>query len=444
MRSTFASYRPSQFALDVSNLGLSTEPGIQHIQNEVLPAFVHEYCHYLQDVTTISGIFGFYLWMCDVVGLTQVFSQGEKEVKFIPLDSSYGEMRSFYLIYCGTGQLELNLPIGQAQIEKIEFAVESVPLKSGAREIARNTITFTSKLVPEYHFGLMPLQEIHSFYAQQYREGMLPGVTFQMPTSSMMTLPYHLGDILFAHYRIQADIATKFLLTGLALDSIQAPTVFLKTLEALAGRVLSWEIDGTLIQDTIKQVDAKNSHDKEAFLQEMAADIAVWSQDTQRTYLAKALTWYLKTIILADVSKDVSPVVFFYSLLMQPAALAQLIALAPPPILLNNGVEVSYHDEANVTKDQKYEEAFQAATTIRSHWMLYNLLTAKTIAKIKEQCSCPLYDGCTFRQKINQDYFCSTAPWQVVKESTDIVCPYGMATHSFGLWQNELEVRMDD
>ncbi|QKG54947.1 hypothetical protein [Hymenobacter sp. BRD67] len=444
MRSTFASYQPSQFALDVSNLGLTTAPGTQHIKPDVLPAFVHEYCHYLQDVTTISGIFGFYLWMYDVVGLTQLFSQGESEIKYIPLDSSYGEMRSFYLIYCGTGQLELNLPIDQAQIEKIEFAIELVPLKSGTREIARNTIIFKSKLAPEYHFGLMPLQETHSFYAQQYRESLMPGAPFQVPTSSLMTLPYHLGDLLFAHHGIQADTATKFLLTGLALDSIQAPTVFLKTLEVLANRALSWKTDSVLIKDTVNQVDIENSHDKEDFLREMVDDMFAWSQDTQRKYLAAALKWYLKTILLVDSAKAETQTSYFDSLLAHPAGLARMVAQLPPPILLDNGITMSYWDKANAKKDQRYEEAFQAASTIRSHWMLYNLLTARTVDEINKKCSCPLYDGCEFREKINLDYYCKTAPWQVVKDSGGIVCPYGMATHSFGLWQNELEVRMDD
>ncbi len=55
----FASYKSGAFSIDVSNFEFEDE----FVAKPDIPAFVHEYCHYIQDITTISSIFGFSLWM---------------------------------------------------------------------------------------------------------------------------------------------------------------------------------------------------------------------------------------------------------------------------------------------------------------------------------------------------------------------------------------------
>src|SRR5689334_12867303 len=64
----YASYRPGTFTIDVSRFEIG--PRLFHPRD--MPAFLHEYCHYIQDITTISSIFGFSLWMYDIVNLTNV------------------------------------------------------------------------------------------------------------------------------------------------------------------------------------------------------------------------------------------------------------------------------------------------------------------------------------------------------------------------------------
>lgn len=450
MREIYASYSPSKFAMDVTNIPFAETDGITHIPPEAMPAFVHEYCHYLQDITTISAIFGFYLWMHDVVGLTTVFAQGEGEVKTIPLASGplglpNGEMRKFYRIYCGTGRLEFPVPPAESSaINRIEFSIEQIPLQSGVREIARNTLVFGSALIPDYHFGLMPLQEIQCFYAQRFRENSMTGVVFEVPTADMMAFPYHLGDILFHHHNIEADNIAKFFIATLTLDSIQAPTVFLRTLEALANRPLRWNKDEGLIRATVARIDRAHAHDKQAFFQEIVGDIRRWSQDNTRVYLSEALKWYLKTVEVANQLKNGNSTFFFHTLLMPLKDVSMMAATFPPPILLRNGEFNRYSDVNNSAEDQRYESAFQAAGTIWNHWMLYDLLTTKTSKEINDKCCCPMFDGCTYKAKIGHQYTCKTAPWEIIKESHEIICPYGMAAHSFGLWQNTLEILPDE
>ena len=80
MRETFASYSPSKFSINITNLKYDGE----NIKAESFPAYIHEYCHYIQDITHISSIFGFSLWLRDIVNLTGVFSEGEKKLLKFP------------------------------------------------------------------------------------------------------------------------------------------------------------------------------------------------------------------------------------------------------------------------------------------------------------------------------------------------------------------------
>ena len=36
-----------------------------------------------------------------------------------------------------------------------------------------------------------------------------------------------------------------------------------------------------------------------------------------------------------------------------------------------------------------------------------------------------------------------TAPWMVVRGEKQAKCPYAVAAHSMGLWQNELEINVE-
>jgi hypothetical protein len=35
------------------------------------------------------------------------------------------------------------------------------------------------------------------------------------------------------------------------------------------------------------------------------------------------------------------------------------------------------------------------------------------------------------------------SPWEIIKNKDKIICQYGMAAHSFGLWQNSLDIKIE-
>ena len=75
--------------------------------------------------------------------------------------------------------------------------------------------------------------------------------------------------------------------------------------------------------------------------------------------------------------------------------------------------------------------------------VLYDLLCSETQAQINARFHCPLHDSCLVRHEIGEDYICKTAPWDIIKNEKKITCQYGMAAHSFGLWQNNLDIKID-
>ena len=69
-----ASYEVSSFIINASKIEFDkNEAPIK----EDFPAFVHEWWHYIQDTSTITGQNGFYLWLRDIVQMSNITCKGE-------------------------------------------------------------------------------------------------------------------------------------------------------------------------------------------------------------------------------------------------------------------------------------------------------------------------------------------------------------------------------
>lgn len=64
-----AEYIPTKFIMDLSEIDWDEN---DQIIDATFPMFVHEYCHYIQDVSTISAILGLYCKIVDVLELTKI------------------------------------------------------------------------------------------------------------------------------------------------------------------------------------------------------------------------------------------------------------------------------------------------------------------------------------------------------------------------------------
>lgn len=440
----FAAYQPGSFATDVSNFTL----GEKFFENKDIPAFVHEYCHYIQDITQISSIFGFSLLMRDISALTGVFSSGEKQTIKIPLQQDefnepVDKYRRYYNLYAGCTET-LPLDYSKLSYKENNTTIEEIQLDGQPRKLAVNRITLNGHATP-IHFGLIALQEIQAFYAQLLAEQKAGGIELSVYAKDLPQFPYHFGEFLFNEFGIRMSLELKFILTDLCLDTIQAPSVFLMVLKRLKNQKLeNFGQSVKYFETLVQEENTKVSHSNEIALDNIMPDLEIWAKDPSRKYLSQALSWYIKQIKLTTGLKALEDKKTFFSLAfcMDWPNFALLFSSFAPPVYLKNGVLYrnvdANHDDSET--DYEFIKDFEAATTIWSHRLLYNFLTSKNKKQLTERCECPLYENCQDKEKIGDEYTCKTAPWEIIKNEKKIICQYGMAAHSFGLWQNTLDI----
>ncbi|WP_298310157.1 hypothetical protein [uncultured Aquimarina sp.] len=440
----FAAYKAGTFSIDISNL----EVGDKFFKPKDMPAFMHEYCHYIQDITTISSIFGFSLWLRDVVALTQVFSNGEGGTMSIPLErDEYGETinkhRKFYNLYSGNPKDVFDIDYSKTKFLNRHFKVNDIDLDGNTYKLGINEVEIAGRH-NKLFFGLIVLQEIQAFYAQQLAEKKLEGEFFSIYSKNLPTYPYKFGDFLFEEFQIQMDLETKFILIDLCLDTVQATSVFFEVLEKLKGQTISyWGEDKADLITIVEECRLLCSHSNDVALEHILPDLEMWSKDPSRKYLSEAIEWYVNQLKLTIGLKKITSKTFFsLPFAMSWENFAVFYALYAPPIFIKNGVFYRSFSESEQWQEKEFIKNFEAASTIWSHRILYDLLCSENIEQIKKNCKCPLYDSCPARSKIGEDYICKTTPWEIIKGKNKAECQYGMAVHSFGLWQNDLKIEI--
>ena len=440
----FAAYKAGTFSTDITNLALVDI----FFEKRDTPAFIHEYCHYIQDITTISSIFGFSLWLRDVVNLTKIFAKGEGEKIEIPLDrDEFGETinkyRKYYSLYCGDSNAVFEIDFLKCSFVERHLSIEEIHLENEVQKLAVNEIeisNYSNKLI----FGLIVLQEIHAFYGQQLAKKKLPSVEFSVYANNLPSYPYKFGDFLFKHYNIDIDLATKFILVDLCLDKVQATSVFLEVLAELNGRKISFFGDDKVdLISVVENCRKKSSYSTEIALENILPDLEMWSKDSGRKYLSEAISWYLTQIKTVYGLKKVASATFFsMAFIGSWEHFALFFQCFSSPAYINNGTFYRTVSINSVEEDKEFIKNFEAATTIWSHRVLYDLLCSESQDQINARCACPLYKNCHIRPQIGEDYICKSTPWEIIKNDKKIICQYGMAAYSFGLWQNTMEIKI--
>lgn len=436
------SYEASAFVVDASKLEFADNG---QVKPEDFPAFVHEWWHYIQDITTITGQNGFYLWMRDIVRMTNITCNGVGKTITIPLtrdqhNEVYSKYRKLYNIFCGE---KVDRKIDNPEIKDLPTIVPNgIFIDGEERTFAKCEVKINGET---FYFGLIALQELNAFYAQKIAESYCTGIAFNVPADTLPEFPYQVGDMLFEYYNITCDIYTRFIITTRVLDTLQAPAVFLYLLEELRGKTLNYQKDRELILQTIDKVSKKHSYPNEAAITEWFKDYSNWINDEGHSMLKTALSWYLTVIGVADKAKvSYGEDIFEHIFCCGINALSKLYETSPVPL-------IKYHEEVlgqkilgNDKMSLLAQRDFENALVIWIHRRMYDLLRSETHEAFMKHSSCPIYnDGkCQYIKQYKEDkrYDCKMSPWMVVKGETKALCPYAVAAHSMGLWQNDLDV----
>lgn len=445
----YASYQPGTFTIDVSNFTV----GEQLFEPADMPAFLHEYCHYIQDISMISAIFGFSLWMRDLVDLTRIFSDGEGKTIMLPLGKNeqgqpINQYRKFYSLFCGSPDHVFDLDYATIRYHHVEPEDKTIPLGNGELLIRLNRIIMDGRPEP-LEFRLIALQEIHACYAQQLAEQHYlkkhPGIEFNVPSAGLAAYPYHFGDHLFEVFDVTLPLEVKFVLVGLCLDTIQAPSVFLIVLEQIRGKAFGTEDES--VNQLIAEVEIarqKCSYGNDEALAQILPDLEDWSKDTRRPDFAAALEWYITMIKMAFDFKETIPAGFNLYFCQGIGALAQLYTTYPSPAFLKDGaLDGNQSANGDTGQDMIYLLNHTAASTFWILRKLYDFLCSSDIDTLMNHSKCPLYERCVVRPTLGEDYTCANSPWEIVKGKKQVPCIYGRAAVSMGLWQNSIDFNFE-
>lgn len=444
MEDNHASYEASSFCVDVSKLAFDEN---NMITKEDFPAFVHEWWHYVQDMTTITGQNGFYLWMRDIVRMTSITCIGEGKTITLPLprdqyEEVYSKYRRLYNIFCGE-KLERHID-NPVITENPSISPNGISFDGEAHTFAKCEVKVNGET---FYFGLLVLQELNAYYAQKIAEGYVPGTTFNVPADSLPSFPYKMGDILFDYYGIKSDLRTRFMITSLVLDSLQAPAVFLFLLQELSGKTLDYGNDRDMIISTFIKVAESYSHTNSEAIEEWCKDYPKWMDDPGHQMLRESLIWYISMMGCIEKAKGQYGIdTFALSMSANNEFLKKIYGCFPAP-LIKQGNEIKGQDiKDNKKLSVAAQHDFEYALVIWSHRRIYDLLRSQDRESFVKNSCCPLYNGgnCPYlcKYKTDKSYDCSTAPWMVVKGETQALCPYSVAAHSMGLWQNELDIKL--
>lgn len=437
----YASYEPLSFTVTVDNLEFDETTGFV-VQCD-FAAFIHEWWHYFQDISTVTGQNGFYLWLRDMTRISKITCTKVGEKIIIPLQrDEYGEImskyRALYNIFCGEKKEER---IENAKITK-NPDIDKLPLDIDGEQriLPRCTLIINSK---DFEFGLIVLQEINCYYAQKIAEGYVQDKP-RVPADSLPEYPYKTGEMLFEYYGIKSDDKCKFLITYLCLDSIQAPAVFLNLMKRLAGQTLSFDND---IDNIVKWVDeeaAKVSWSNDDIYKEWAKDYSNWANDQGHEHFVAAIQWFIMKWLLTDRLRfDHGKAFFIKKFCMNIGNLNHLYSIFPVPVFKRNG-ELLGSSMKGACPVIDFQDEFDNALILWFHKRVFELLSIKSIDKLGDLAECKIYDKCPYRGKVDRDYDCKTAVWEVVQNEKQAKCPFAVALHSMGLWQNKLVVSVGE
>ena len=433
----YTSYEPLAFTVTVDNLEFDEKTGFV-VQSD-FAALIHEWWHYVQDISTVTGQNGVYMWLRDMARISKITCEKVGEEIHIPLaKDEYGEplskFRKLYMLFCGDKE---EYRIEQAAItEKPVIKTFSLGLDGETRTLPDCRLYINGK---ECLFRLIALQELNCFYAQKVAEGYVQDKP-KVPADNLPEFPYKVGDLLYDYYSIKCDDKVKFLISYLSLDTIQAPAVFLKVLESFKGEKLSFESDIELIEQRVDDVAASYAWPNDDIYKEWMKDYNNWMFDKGRQYLAKSIEWFVAKIRQCDAFRFYEGKSFFVRVFCcNISSLNKLYLCFPVPIFKKNGALLGSSMIGN-NKTIDFGNEHEQALILRYHKRLFDLICIKDVKEVANKAECDIFNDCPYRQKVNKDYDCKTAVWEVVQGETIAQCPYAIALHTMGLWQNRLVV----
>lgn len=226
----------------------------------------------------------------------------------------------------------------------------------------------------------------------------------------------------------------------LCLDSIQAPAVFIEVMKELAGGKLSFDNDVDGIVEIVEKTAARLAWPNDDIYQEWSKDYVNWMNDPGHLYFTQAIQWFVCKWLLCDTIRTQNGKDFFVrKFCYNKGNLNHFYSLFPVPMFKRDG-HLLGSSMLGYKAPVDFQNEFENALVLWAHKRIFEMLSIKDSEKANELAVCKLYDNCPYREKVGKEYDCKTAAWEVVQGEAQAKCPYAIALHSMGLWQNKLVI----
>jgi len=382
--------------------------------------FLHEYLHFLQDITTTQGLSNFiyyieYLRNANKIILENGQSNFETPVK---IDNKYNLIANSHLrgIYVGENRKTPN-----AYYKKYSYKYQNITKNNGkVIQVKKYTVKYfnqDNKKFEDFHLGSKHIKEYMAHYIQNQ---LVPGTKHNC-------IPYTIIEqIALKEYpHFSKDKSLILALCDASLMSYHPVQLFFDTIEKLKKkkkyklttakslysfiyREFTFEEDGQI--ETIESLFEKtNIIAKGNFQDSLKADV-----------FKNNVVWFEEII---NVAKDlrINNPDFFLKLIEAPGKLSPLFieiikTLGTPFMtnLSNNGFFIPPEKLKSAEIYPYYPKVFHA---------IYNTHHAKKECILKGFCS-------TNIEKTTND-LCNTSPWERINEPK--ACPYAQIWHTWGL-----------
>lgn len=157
LNTILGSYLPGFFRLKLETH--EDIPSINEMSEEIFDIFLHEYCHYLQDVTTTAGLFNLYCiseYLHSVINRIYQTSSPEFEIPFDLTGDRDNVTENFKILKLTNGLSTNPINYSEAQsfkVVKISLSEESTPHISNISQVSLIDSTGQSRI-----FGAMTIK----------------------------------------------------------------------------------------------------------------------------------------------------------------------------------------------------------------------------------------------------------------------------------------------
>jgi hypothetical protein len=245
----FMSYKPSSFIISYKKVDFSQVGTFDLVTKKELIGYFHEYIHFMQDISSFTGLLTFLSRLNNSVTLTEITCKTSGIINF-PISPNLLKGIDIYenlLAKIEGNYQEYNsplIPVGFPTILHDEI------LGNHTYELLWQTTAGTIKI------GIHALQEAQAYYAQKALETKMQTEVWK----DLPVFPYKWLDALLEQYEITASPVELFLFIDLVLDTLYPQLILKKALEDLRGKNLITMCISSLIKSVYTARDQEYNH----------------------------------------------------------------------------------------------------------------------------------------------------------------------------------------